>query len=271
MLERYLQRIGYDGPLNTTLETLTGIHRAHATAIPYENLEIQLGRENVLSEDAFFDKLVERGRGGWCYEMNGILTWALRQIGFDVVRVGGAVARKHIGERAIGNHMVGVVDLDRRYITDVGLADGPLDPFPLEEGAWEDGPWRYSLEKLDDGWWRFHNHEHGLAQTFDFTEERRDLNWYQDMCTFLQTSDESPFLNYALSFRRSESGFQGLRDTRHIAASHAGKTEREITSAEDYRTTLAEIIGHDLGAEAVNTLWRKEKTRDAARADDSSS
>ena len=93
----YLDRIAYSGPVNLDLETLAGIHRAHITTIPYENLEIQLGRENVLAESAFVAKLVHGRRGGWCYEMNGLLTWALRQIGPETEGVGQVFAALHHG------------------------------------------------------------------------------------------------------------------------------------------------------------------------------
>jgi N-hydroxyarylamine O-acetyltransferase len=127
-LDAYLERIDSTGPVRRDLATLTAIHRAHLNAIPYENLEIQLGRENRLDEDAFVAKLVHGRRGGWCYEMNGLLTLALREIGFDVIRVGGAVARDALGDASIGNHMVGLVDLDRRYVVDVGLGDCATRP-----------------------------------------------------------------------------------------------------------------------------------------------
>ena len=165
MLDDYLARIGHNGPLRIDAETLSAIHRAHITAVPYENLELQLGRPNVLAEEAFVEKLVKRRRGGWCYEMNGLLTRALRELGFSVTRVGGAVAREILGEAALGNHLVGLVDLERRYVADVGLMDGPLDAFPLEARSWREGRLEFRLERLDDGWWRFHNHAHGLARS----------------------------------------------------------------------------------------------------------
>lgn len=264
-LDAYLERIGWDGPVAADLATLTGVHRAHILSIPYENLEIQLGRENRLGEGHFVEKLVRQRRGGWCYEMNGLLTWALREMGFAVTRVGGAVARDLLGEGAVGNHMVGLVDLDRRYVVDVGLGDGPSEPFPLEERAWSEGAMAFRLERLGDGWWRFHNHEHGLAPRFDFTEEPRALSWYQPMCTTLQTADVSPFVQLALAMRRTERGFVALRDVTGIEVVDGRKEERTIVSAEAYRARLLRILGEDLGGH-VDTLWRIVAPRAARRA-----
>jgi N-hydroxyarylamine O-acetyltransferase len=265
MLDDYLARIGHAGPLRRDSRTLFEIHRAHISAIPYDALDIQLGREKALAEDAFFENLVRRRRGGWCYEMNGLLTRVLRELGFSVTRVAGAVARDSLGEQAVGNHLVGLVDLDRRWVADVGLADGPLDPFPLEERRWSEGRLEFRLERLPDGWWRFHNHVHGLARSFDFTEEPRELSWYQDMCTALQTQDFSPFVQYAIASRRSATGYEAVRDTSHFHVADGELTRRELTDAADYRRVLASILGIDLGDD-VAALWRKVEPRAAERA-----
>ena len=87
-LDAYLARIGYAGTPRVDLETLGAIHRAHLLAIPYENLDVQLGRPGDVSLRHAFDKLVTARRGGWCYEMNGLLGWALNEIGFTGYRTG---------------------------------------------------------------------------------------------------------------------------------------------------------------------------------------
>ena len=265
-LDDYFARIDYSGPVRPDRATLFALHQAHLAAIPYENLEIQLGRENVLAESAFIDKLVRRRRGGWCYEMNGLLTTALREIGFNVTRVAGAVARDLLADEAVGNHLIRLVDLERRYVADVGLGDGPLEPVPLEARAWSEGSLAFRLERFDTDWWRFHNHEHGLARTFDFTEEPRALEWYQGMCTRLQTEDFSPFMNYAFVFRRSVRGVDALRDDSYVRVMDGVRSERQIGSREDYAQVLKQMFGNDLGAE-VDTLWAKVEVRARKRAE----
>jgi N-hydroxyarylamine O-acetyltransferase len=265
LVNEYLERVGFDRTPAPDLETLVALHRAHLLAIPYENLEIQLGRENTLSDQAFRDKLVRQGRGGWCYEMNGLFTAVLSEIGFSVSRVGGAVARELKGEESIGNHMVALVDLDRRYVADVGLSDGHLEPFPLEERSWKERGLEFRLEKLRDGWWRFHNHEHGLAPRFDFTEEQRTLDWYQPKCTELQTVDHSPFVGLAMAVRCLPEGVRGLIDATLIEVHDGARSEQRLSSSGEYRRVLTEILGTDLGAEA-ETLWRKVDARVRERA-----
>lgn len=268
-LEAYFERIGYDGPRRTDLNTFSSVHRAHLLSVPYENLEIQLDRENRLGDDLFYDKIVNNRRGGWCYEMNGLLTAALDELGFDVMRVSGAVARNLIAEDAVGNHLVGLVDLDgSRFVSDVGLGDGPLEPFELKEGSWQEGDLTFALERLDDDWWRFHNHPNGLAPTFDFTEQVRPLDYFQPMCTRLQTDAVlSPFLNYAMAFRRTLDGARSLRDSTLIEVEGSEKTETVIGDIEHYRSELESILNADLGSE-VSVLWEKIAARVEQRARD---
>ena len=78
-LSAYLHRIGFDGRVRPDLATLRAIHRAHQYAIPFENLDVQLHRPVVLDVEANYDKIVHQRRGGWCYEMNGVMGWALKQ------------------------------------------------------------------------------------------------------------------------------------------------------------------------------------------------
>ena len=77
-LDRYLERIDFRDSPSLDLDTLRSLHRSHLAAIPYENLDIHLGRSLQLDLGEMYRKIVLDGRGGWCYEMNGLFAWALR-------------------------------------------------------------------------------------------------------------------------------------------------------------------------------------------------
>ena len=83
-VEQYLERIGLRGPVRPDLETLNTILFAHATTVPFENLDVLLGRPIELTPDALFQKIVVRRRGGYCFEQNGLLLHLFRTIGFTV-------------------------------------------------------------------------------------------------------------------------------------------------------------------------------------------
>src|SRR5687767_1260505 len=97
-IQAYFDRVGFTGVARPDLATLKVLHRAHALAISYENLDVQLGRPVTTDPAAAFEKIVRRGRGGWCYEMNGLLGAALDEIGFEVTRLAGAVMRSVRGD-----------------------------------------------------------------------------------------------------------------------------------------------------------------------------
>jgi N-hydroxyarylamine O-acetyltransferase len=259
-LDAYFERIGYQGSPRPDEDTLFALHEAHLSAIPYENLDIQLGQTKLLDEARFEQRLVTERRGGWCYEMNGLFSAALRQIGFRVDRAGGAVVRDILGEKSHGNHMVLLVDLGRCFVADVGLGDGPVDPFPLEVGRWSDSGYEYALERSEDGWWRFLNQEHGLAPRFDFQETPRELHWYQKQCTDLQCNEESVFAGLALVFRRERKRVRALRDLTFIQVEGRERSESRIESEEEYTRLIHELVGIE-DSSTRSKLWARVSAR----------
>src|SRR5262249_21865966 len=150
-LDAYLNRIGYRGARNVDLETLIALHRAHLSTIPYENLDIALGRTLSLDEAAIYAKLVTARRGGWCYEMTGLFAWALEELGFPVTRLASKVGGQ-TPDAEDGAHLVLLVELDRPYLADVGFGNGLLDPIPLEVGAYQQDFRTYRLAQVGERW-----------------------------------------------------------------------------------------------------------------------
>jgi N-hydroxyarylamine O-acetyltransferase len=252
-LDGYLERIGYDGPVEPTLACLTAIHRCQATRIPYENLDVQLGLTVGQDPDALYDKLVVRRRGGWCYEMNGLLQAALEEIGFDVRRVAGGVHRHETGERAVGNHLVLLVRLDRDYVADLGLGDGLREPVPLAEGSYRQGPFTFRLERVDDGYWRVWNREGGDPEAFDFRDAPADEELLAAQCHRLQTSPESGFVLNLACQQMSADGVTVLQGRVLTRITREGKTKQLLDSADELEATLAQEFG--IGGVPIEPLW----------------
>jgi len=263
-LTAYLDRVGYEGPVRPDEDTLVGLHVAHLRTFPYENLDIQLGETKGLDPDRWAERLVDEKRGGWCYELNGLFSCALTKIGFRVDRLGGAVVRDVIGDDAIGNHMVLRVDLGRPFIADVGLGDGPLHPFPLEEHEWTENGFAYRLERADGDWWRFHNHEHALGPRFDFREVPWLLSDYQAQCTALQDGPGSVFKVLAMTFRRDVERIRALRELTYLEIAGPERVERRIETFEEYVSVLEPLIDFDLGEDLLR-LYALVSDRVAAR------
>ena len=92
-LPAYLERIDYRGPTAPAAGTLRALHRAHMFAVPFENLDIHLGRTILCDVDRFLEKIVNRRRGGFCYELNGAFAALLTALGFEVTLLSARVAR----------------------------------------------------------------------------------------------------------------------------------------------------------------------------------
>lgn len=135
-LAAYLERIGYHGECEPTLPALTALHLAHATHIPFENLDILLGRPVRLDLDSIQAKLVHGRRGGYCFEQNTLFAAVLEQLGFTVTRL---AARVRFGAQRVlpRTHMMLRVDVaGAALLCDVGFGRaGLLGPVPLAVGA----------------------------------------------------------------------------------------------------------------------------------------
>ena len=250
-LQQYLNRIGYSGSLEPSLETLIGLHRAHLQTIPYENLEIHFGRKLELKIERIFERLVLERRGGWCYEMNGLFAWVLREIGFDVRLVSTQVTRADGSLMAPGDHVALIVKLEKNWLVDVGWGNGFLDPLPLEVRTYTQGFLEYRLESHGDAW-QFFNQQYG-ADGFSFTLEPRTLEEFQERCTWQQSSPESGFVRVTVCQRFTPDGINTLRDATLIRIRSTGKLEHTISSFEEYE----QVLRQDFKLEIPNLheLW----------------
>ncbi len=260
-LADYLARIEYQGQPKANLECLSAIHRQHLLHIPYENLDVQLGRPLDLEIERIFDKLVHRRRGGWCYEMNGLLGWALAEIGFDVMRMAGGVMRSVEGDETLGNHLVLAVQLDRTYIADVGLGNGLIEPAPLEPGPITQEFRECSFEEIEGGFWRFHNFPGAMPLDFDFRYEAADESLLADSCKQLQSDPNSHFIQNLLCMRLHPEGARFMVGKVLFTFSGLESAKSVLDSEAELDRTLSEVFGlHDL---PVEELWPRVVLRHA--------
>lgn len=255
-LQGYLDRIGFPGRPRVDFESLRLLHRQHLLTIPYENLDVQLGRPVGFDIDAIYDKLVARRRGGWCYEMNGLLAWALETIGFSITRLAAGVLRAHRGDAAVGNHLAICVELpgsEVAYLADVGFGDGALEPVALTPGPFQQRGFDFVLEPLTDGWWRFHNHPHGGAASFDFQRAPADPQVLAQQCQLLQTAPESPFTQLVIAQRHVAGGLAALRGRILTEVQPGALYRRELVDARDFGGVLRDVF--DIDEPAAQGLW----------------
>lgn len=258
-LESYLERIGYEGNVKPDLDCLKKIHLHQALSVPYEDLDIQLERPVDQDIERVFDKIVRNRRGGWCYELNGLLHWALEEIGFDVTRCVAGVLRSERGDAILGNHLILLVQLDDLYLADLGLGDGIREPVPIKPGSYVQGDLVFRLEKLDDDYWRFHNHDFGDPASFDFKPIPANEQLLTDKCHSLQHDADSAFVqNLACQIMATNSVTcltgQVLRHNTCV-----GTKKKLLNSAEELEDTLVKVFGiRDPDTKAV---WPRVRRR----------
>jgi N-hydroxyarylamine O-acetyltransferase len=269
----YLQRIGYHDSLEPTAETLRGLHRAHMLAVPFENLDIHLGRPIMLDEAAMFDKIVRRRRGGFCYELNGLFAALLRDLGYDVAMLAAGVAR---GDGSYGpefDHLTllvrGLDDGSRRpetsqttslsrtpyspspisWLADAGFGDSFREPLRFVEGIEQPQDGRaYRLDRAPDGeYWTMLQQDGAAWQSqYRFTLRPHAHAEYTEMCHYHQTSPQSSFTQRRICSRATPCGRVTLADMQLIITEDGERTEQALDGEEERRAVLHERFGIDL-------------------------
>ena len=241
-----MQRIDYRDEPRPDLETLRRVLRAHVCAVPFENLDVQLGRPLTTRVEQAYDKIVRRRRGGWCYEQNGLFGWALWQIGFDVTRVAAAVMRADRGEMSEANHLVLLVRLpgtDETWLADVGFGGSLLRPIRLEAGEYVHTPYRLGLRRLDDGHWQFWEDPGNGEFSYDFRPEPASEAALDRKCVCLQTDPQSSFVLNLVAQIRAPDRHTALRGRVLTRRDGAGKEVTILGSADDLVQVLANVFG----------------------------
>ena len=241
----YLDRIQYAGPTEANAETLRALHRAHLVAVPFENLDISLGRKITVDEAAILNKVVVLRRGGFCYELNGAFAALLRALGFQVTLLSARVARANGDEGPEFDHLTLRVDLKEPWLADVGFGESFLEPLRLEAGKDQRDPTgtyrllaqgeRLRLEKsLPDGSWK---------PQYSFSLKPRRLEEFAGMCRYHQTSPDSSFTQNRICSRATPDGRITLSEMKLITTSKGEREERRLSSEEEWNSILRKRFG----------------------------
>jgi N-hydroxyarylamine O-acetyltransferase len=137
-VERYLGRIGDSGPRDPSLDTLARLQLAHLTRVPFENLHVFHRLGVRVDVEWSYAKLVEQGRGGWCFELNGAFAELLRQLGYDVDLLSCRTYQPATSDLSPAfDHLALLVHTaGTRHLVDVGWGDNALSPIPAEPGEY---------------------------------------------------------------------------------------------------------------------------------------
>jgi N-hydroxyarylamine O-acetyltransferase len=259
-IETYLDRINYTGPTSPTAETLRALQLAHLQTVPFENLSIHAGEPIVLNDQALFTKIVEKRRGGFCYELNGLFAALLRALGFNVTMLAAGVANAsrstgpvviaELTEDDFGpvfDHMTLMVTLGDRWLVDVGFGDSFLEPLLLDESA-DQVQGTQTFQIVQHGTHSIllrRKESHDWAAQYRFNYQPHEYPDYEEMCRFHQTSPDSHFTKARICSRSTDDGRITLSDMRYIVTNSGQepRTEKVVSSQDEYDRLLRDNFG----------------------------
>jgi len=241
----YLARIAFTGPTPLASNTLRLLHLAHLYTVPFENLDISLGREIVCDEQRFLHKIITLRRGGFCYELNGAFAALLRALGFKVTLLSARVCREDGGASPEFDHLALLVDLEEPWLADVGFGDSFLEPLrliPDIEQEQEIGCFRIVFiedarivqRRIQDSTWK---------SQYQFTLQSHPLSDFDDRCRFQQTSPDSHFTRQRICTLPTAEGRITLSDLKLIRTTRAGREESILKNEDEWRAALEKYFG----------------------------
>jgi len=265
-LDAYLTRVAM--PARPTLDSigLGRLQHAHRLAIPFEDLDVVLGRGIAIDSMAVFAKLVTARRGGYCFEHNRLFLDALAALGFTARPL---LARVWIAATEVPpqTHTFALVTIDGQdWIADTGFGGSYTPVLPLADGAQAQAPdgAQFRLEATGGGWMLLRD---GDPMT---TDGRGATGGFQPQYSFTlaevfdadlllgnhwtSTAPASRFTQTAIASIVLPNGFASLMGRHYRRRSGTDTTSSEITDPRVYRIRMSLLFGIDLSVEEVAAL-----------------
>lgn len=243
---KYLSRIGIERDhLELNDEVLRILQRKHLLTVPFENLDIHWKRPIILDIDRFYEKIVLNGRGGFCYELNGLFNELLVSLGFKTRLVSARVfnGTEHGPEY---DHAAIIVTIDEdEYLADVGFGDFTAEPLRFSLGAEQQDPTGiFVIRRFDDEYFEVAKRDGEVWKSqYIFKDIARDLSEFAEMCDFQQYSPESHFTKGKVCSIMTETGRKTLTGSKFIITDGEEKREKEIDSEKVFDEILRQEFG----------------------------
>jgi N-hydroxyarylamine O-acetyltransferase len=256
-LDAYLGRVGYAGPREPTRSVLEGLHLAHATSVPFENIDVRLGRAIRLDLEALQAKLVRGRRGGYCFEQNTLFAAALEALGFGVMRL---AARVRFGATRLlpRTHMLLRVEADGGpWLADVGFGgEGLLLPVPLVPGpAVRQYLGEYRVTEEPGAFVLQSRRGHGWHALYSFTLEPQYPVDFEVANYFTSTHPASIFVR-SLTVQRPTPDARYVLRNRDFVVERSGGTETRQLADDEFRGVLLDTFGLDIPADVLAAALR---------------
>ena len=266
--DAYLARLGLEAE-PPSVEGLFRLHRAHVEHVPYETLWIHLGERWGIGVGESVARIATRGRGGYCFHLNGAFGALLRSLGYDVARhVGGVHGPDGPNVASMTNHLVLTVhglpadtNPDGNWYVDAGLGDALHEPIPLLAGEYRQGPFAFVLDETPGaiGDWHLTHDPAGGFAGMSWRSTPVGMDAFADRHAWLSTSPDSGFVRVLTAQRRDATGVDLLRG---LSLKRIGDRASDATLAT--RAELADVLGSLFGLDvspvsdqAWDALWAR--------------
>lgn len=243
----YLARLHYRGKTAPDLATLRALHRLHMLYLPFENIDIFLGRKIDLATDALHAKLVTAERGGFCYELNYLFCSLLRALDFEVQLLSANV----FNGQAFGppfDHLLLLVSCNGdQFIADVGFGDSFRQPLRLNGPAVIEAGASYDVVRCEQSFTL--RRQKGVASIevqYRFDLAAHAIEAFHARCLWQQRSPNSHFTQKALCSIATEEGRLSLSNMRLIRSERGTRTEQTIVSEAAWHAALHQYFGLSL-------------------------
>ncbi len=248
MMDRsaYLARIGYEGALTPAIETLRGLHLAHVMTVPFENLDIHLGRPISLDPADLFRKIVVDRRGGYCFELNGLFALLLEDLGFAVTRLAARVSFEAEGVRPRSHQLLKVQLGEAAWIADVGFGGhGLLEPLRMADGEVEQqGADQFRLIAQGEGGYLLqYESEPVWTNLYSFALDPWLPIDYAFANYYHSHSPDSHFMQRRICTMPTPEGRKTLIDGLLKLRGRGGTQELQVTSEDEERQLLQQHFG----------------------------
>lgn len=246
-LQAYFDRIGYRGGGEVSAQTLRELHRGHVFHIPFENLNPLGGKTVSLDPSDLFDKMVTDKRGGYCFEMNGLLSFVLESLGFPVRRLLARVWRDEMGYGAKTHQILLVTADGKDWICDVGFGgNGLLEPLLFETGTEQQQEFQQCriVEEPAVGGFAYQCVIDGSYKNiYGFTLEPCSRADYELSNYFTSTHPDSIFTKVPMLMIPTQSGRITVFDHQMKLTDRENVTEISIESEDQMKRILKEYFG----------------------------
>lgn len=247
-VDAYLDRIGLNSRPTTDLVGLTLLQRAHLATVPFENLDVVAGITMRTDLGWSVPKIVDRRRGGWCFELNGAFAALLRALGFEVLQIGAAVLLD--GPNTLIDHLALEVTLDRSYLVDVGFGESFVSPLDLNlSGPQVDPAGTFEFVNSPQGTTLTWHDEVGVpVPQYRFKRIHHELDEFEHASTRLASDTSLSWSNKPFATRLTDASTEGTADRitlkrNRLTLLQSGTSTDTPVAGKDWNQVLADTFG----------------------------